>query len=474
MAGTTPRLTLAAALLAAAPAWAETLAFGGAQPSLRWAQAVGEEDRAVDEVDGIAIDPSGNTVVTGVFRDAIEFGGDTLQSFGEGDVFLASIAPSGALNWARQFGGPGDDNAFDIAVDASGGIVISGWFSGTVDFGGTQVSSQGSQDMFLAKYAPTGGLVWVRRFGGAAGDGGNEVAVSADGEIAVAMLSEGGTAIEGRTYPDGGGGRDSFLLRVSADGELRWVLPFTESGTERIRAVGINEDGEVFTGLQFRGATAAAGQSFASAGDWDGLLVKVDAGGRATWALPVAGAGEDNVRGLAAAPDGAVYAGGIVGGAASLLGVEVPAAGRRGDDYLARVSPAGEVEWIVSLAGPGRSRNGPEVRADARGVVASSSLEGLATLRLNRRTLAEVSPPGGMPTSYLAAFTPQGEPRFLWLPQPTGRGSGATGDVLALSRDGRFLAQALRFRGELDADGQRMTTPADRDSAVVLLDLNGG
>jgi hypothetical protein len=479
MAGTTPRLTrvrrlapiLALALLAAAPALAETLAFGGTEPVLRWATAVGEEDRATDEVDGIGLDPSGNTIITGVFRDGIEFGGQTLQSFGEGDIFLASLAPDGSLNWARQFGGRGDDNAFDLAVDGAGNVVISGWFTGLVDFGGVQLDAQGATDMVLAKYGPDGGLLWAQSFGGAAGDGGNEVAVTAGGEVAVSLITEGPVAVDGRSFGPGCGERDSYVVRVAPDGEVRWVAPFAGPGTERIRAMGINEAGEVFAGFQFQGSLG--GTDLTAAGSWDGGLVKLTRGGDVAWALQVGGQGPENVRGLAAAPDGAVYAAGAVSGATSLFGQDVPAIGRRGDDYLARISGEGRTEWVVSLGGDGRSVAGPEVRADARGVVASSSLEGEATLRRNREVLAEVATPGGAPTAYLAAFTPDGQPRFLWMPRAEGRGAGALGDVLALSRDGRFLAQSLRFRGGLDVEGRRLATPSQKDSAVVLLDLNG-
>jgi hypothetical protein len=460
---------LALALVAGAPALAETMAFAGAEPSLRWATPVGEEDRAPDEVDGIGLDPSGNALVTGVFRDAIEFGGDSLQSFGEGDIFLASLAPDGSLNWARQFGGRGDDNAFDLAVDGAGNVVISGWFTGLVDFGGVQLQAQGATDMVLAKFGPNGGLLWARSFGGADGDGGNEVAVTAGGEIAASLITEGAVAVDGQAFGPGGGPRDAYVLRVSPEGEVRWVAPFAGPGTERIRAIGINDAGEVFAGFQFQGSLGGAGLT--AVGSWDGGLVKLAPDGRVAWALQVGGDGPENVRGLAAAPDGAVYAAGAISGATSLFGQEVPAIGRRGDDYLVRISGEGRPEWVISLGGDGRSVNGPEVRADARGVVASSSLEGEATLRRNREVLGEVATPGGAPTSYLAAFTPEGEPRFLWMPRAEGRGAGALGDVLALSPDGRFLAQALRFRGGLDVEGRRFTTPSERDSAVVVFDL---
>ena len=282
-----------------APA-SEFLTFDGPSPSVRWAVSLGAEDSDADEVDGIAIGPAGQVLATGVFRISLVVGDEAFRSAGEGDVFLASYAVDGAVNWARRFGGPGDENAFDLAVDAAGNIVISGWFSGTVDFGGVSLTSRGATDMMVAKYDAAGRLIWARSFGGAAGDGGNEIATTGAGEIAVAMIADGPTSIDGTAYQGGGGTRDSYLLRLGPDGSLRWVATFNGTGTERIRAVTMNEAGEVWAGFQYRGTLLAAGRQLPAAGDWDGAVVKIDARGAQQWVRPVAGVGEDNVRGLAA------------------------------------------------------------------------------------------------------------------------------------------------------------------------------
>jgi len=45
---------------------------------------------------------------------------------------------------------------------------MTGYFTGTADFGGISLTSVGSADGYVAKYAPTGSLLWATRFGGSA------------------------------------------------------------------------------------------------------------------------------------------------------------------------------------------------------------------------------------------------------------------------------------------------------------------
>jgi len=78
--------------------------------------------------------------VTGEFGGSATFGpGETnettLVSAGAGDIFVAKYNPSGDLVWARQAGGSGFDVGFCIAVDGSGNSYVTGKFSGSATFG---------------------------------------------------------------------------------------------------------------------------------------------------------------------------------------------------------------------------------------------------------------------------------------------------------------------------------------------------
>ncbi|WP_164738136.1 hypothetical protein [Frigidibacter oleivorans] len=464
----------ALALLAALPAAADDMqAFaGGSRPEVLWALPVGETDVDEDEVDAVAVDPNGNTVVSGVFRGDVRFGDRTFTSKGEGDIFVASIAPDRSINWAMQAGGPGDENTFDLRTDGQGNIILSGWFSAGVTIGDRELRNRGATDMFVVKLDRNGKPVWAKSFGGPQGDGGNEIEVLPSGEIAVALITEGDVEIDGQQFGFGGGRRDSYAIRMGADGSVKWVAPFNGPGAERIRGMGINSAGEVFVGFQFQGSVGSGNTRVESRGGWDGAVAKLTAEGRLAWIKGVGGRETDLIRGIAAGPGGSVYVAGAYVGPAFMISREVPAIGKRGDDFLLRLNGSGEPMWVAS-AGGGGPGTGPEIRADAKGVVISALVAGKVTVRHNKRKITELSSPTGNPTSYLAGLTPDGELRFVYMPDTLGDGSGAFGDVLGVSPDGRYLAQVLRFRGELEAGPSTMRTPSKKDSAIIFMRLNG-
>jgi hypothetical protein len=51
-------------------------------------------------------------------------------------------------------GGSNIDEGNAIAVDATGNSVVTGRFFQTVDFGGDAMTSAGGADIFLVKYGP--------------------------------------------------------------------------------------------------------------------------------------------------------------------------------------------------------------------------------------------------------------------------------------------------------------------------------
>ena len=69
--------------------------------------------------------------------------------------FFSEIKFSGGLLFAKSFGGTGDDGATDVKIDANGNLLMTGYFSETVDFdpsnGTTNLSSLGFEDAFTLK-----------------------------------------------------------------------------------------------------------------------------------------------------------------------------------------------------------------------------------------------------------------------------------------------------------------------------------
>ena len=70
------------------------------------------------------------------------FGSTTLTSAGGSDVFVAKLDSVGNFLWAVRSGGTDSDRGERIALDSSGNIYVSGYFSGTSNFGSTTLTSE--------------------------------------------------------------------------------------------------------------------------------------------------------------------------------------------------------------------------------------------------------------------------------------------------------------------------------------------
>jgi hypothetical protein len=153
-----------------------------------WAAMQGGYSSAAiaDEGRGIAVDAAGNAYVTGSFQGTADFdpgaGTFNLTSAGGNDIFLAKYDPSGNFLWAKRFGSTGADVGNGIVRDGSH-IYITGIFTSTVDFnpGGTAANllSAGNTDVFIAKYDASGAYVWAIKMGGTSADAGRGLAIDA-------------------------------------------------------------------------------------------------------------------------------------------------------------------------------------------------------------------------------------------------------------------------------------------------------
>ena len=115
----------------------------------------------------VAIDAAGNTFVTGAFKGTVDFdithnvAGDTLTATaGTRDIFVAKYDPSGTLLWVRKGSSVLDNEGQSIAVDSTGNAYVTGFFGGNIDLNqdGTPDLSSPVTDIFVWKLTPSGGL----------------------------------------------------------------------------------------------------------------------------------------------------------------------------------------------------------------------------------------------------------------------------------------------------------------------------
>ena len=81
----------------------------------------------------------------------MDFGGGQLVSAGSRDTFVVKLDASGDHQWSKSFGDADEQSSASVAVDGAGNVLITGYFSGFVDFGGGPLVCAGVRDVFVAK-----------------------------------------------------------------------------------------------------------------------------------------------------------------------------------------------------------------------------------------------------------------------------------------------------------------------------------
>jgi hypothetical protein len=178
-----------------------------------WAKIIG--DAGTDRIYGVASDGQGNVGYTGYFSGQIDAGNGPLTAVAGDDILVGKYAPDGSYQWAKRFGGSGDDAGVAVALLSGGDLVFTGYAHSSLNFGGGPVAAPGPTDLFVAKLASANGAyLWSNGYGSTGADSGNGVALGASGSVLVAG-SVSGPVDYGSSPQSFSGSLNAFLLKLT-------------------------------------------------------------------------------------------------------------------------------------------------------------------------------------------------------------------------------------------------------------------
>jgi hypothetical protein len=328
------------------------------EPDFVWSKHLGGTNN--DECLAVAADANGNTYAAGYFSGTTDFGVTNLTSLGGEDGFVAKFDAAQNLVWLVQLGGTNNDRANALALDSGGNVIVAGQFSATVDCGGTNLTSFGSNDVFLARFDSAGGLLWARQAGNTNSDFARSVAVHPNGDIAVAGMFQLNAVFDGVTVTNrNSSGWDIFVARYDSTGQLLWVNGAggnTSPHDDRVRGVAFDPSGNVMMcgsflyGITF-GTVALnnirAGQEI--------FVAKYGPTGNVAWARAITGiiaTLDDEATALAVNRDGSVFLAGYFQNQITFASNTVFAASTNMPDlFLAKYDAEGNALWLRAGGG---------------------------------------------------------------------------------------------------------------------------
>lgn len=194
-----------------------------------WANsATADSSGAYNEAHGIAVDSQGNTYISGYFTGTAQFGSISLLGSGGTEIFVAKLDHNGNWLWAKRAGGSSNDYSYGIAVDQQDNLYITGKYSGTADFGQESFNVDVyNSKIFVAKLSPDGEWLWARSAGGTGTNTGFAITVDVNNGILLTGNYQGATADFGSTSVEGSSLEPyGFVVKLNSDGNWGWVETF--------------------------------------------------------------------------------------------------------------------------------------------------------------------------------------------------------------------------------------------------------
>ena len=270
-----------------------------------------------------------------------------------GAAIVALEAATGAQRWRVAFESS-EWVVISALASSEGGVIVGGSFSGSVRARDAVVASGGKSDGFVAKLTAGGEVAWLVRIGGAGPEAVQGVAAR-DDRIAIAGTFTSGADLLGHPltpFDDKSPFTDGFVAELDRTGRRRWSATFGGRLAESVVGVAIDGGGRVAVGGNARDVVHIAGADLAAQGPADGLVGWWSKDGTALGAVLLGGPDFDGVRAITAAGEH-VIVGGFYSGAMRLGDRAITANG--GDDaFLAALDHRGSVVTSWPVSGPGR------------------------------------------------------------------------------------------------------------------------
>ena len=436
-----------------------------------------------------AVDPAPAGVVSAVPTGPVYRFGTTVTLTATSSLgyrFSHWRTKSAADGWTWTFGGAGSDECGAVATDGSGNVLVSGRFSGTVDFDPTGADDQhtaaGSWDAFVTKFGPDGSYVWTRTWGGTGFDHALALATDASGSVFVCGYFNESVDFDpgaGAEFRKSAGSSDSYLLKLAGDGSYQWVHIVGGLGSDSGTGVCTDSAGNILmTGL-FSGTVdlnpTASVDNRKSAGSTDVFVTKINTDATYGWSGTLGSSGQDYAWGIAADAAGNAFVVGDFLGKGDLdptSGNDVRLSNGDYDVFLVKVLSGGSYGWGRTLGGQWQD-HGAGVAVDSSGhVLIAGYFSG--TVDFNPNTGSDPRTSQGSFDAFVTKLDNAGA--YGWTASFGGLNWDGAADVAVDAADNVLLIG--RFWGTVDFDPSVGSDPhtslGDFDSFVTEFTAAGG
>ena len=359
----------------------------------------------------------------------------------------------GEVEWVKNFGGSGEETAQAIITTTDGGYAILG-FSNSTD-GDLDGKTMPVNDYWLLKLDAEGNLKWSKTYGGSKDDRGQSLVQTKDG----------GYALTGYAMSDDGDGsnnegfHDNWILKLDATGNIEWEKSFGFSGHDHSYDILQTEDeGLFFTGfLDITSARADGntekGSSLTRHGVGEFWGTKIDLKGNLQWRGYYGGTNNDRAHAVVQSDDG----GFVMSGFTESDDFDINNSRGSYDFWVVKVDDKGNLVWKSSFGGTGIERAQD---------IANTSDGGFVVIGSTFSNDVDISKNNGESDIWLVKIDANG--KFVWERTFGGSHFDAAQSV-SLSKDGGFIIAGNSKSEDKDSNANA----GENDIWLIKTDANG-
>ena len=372
-----------------------------------------------------AVDGNGNIYVIGTATGDL---GNQLNQ-GTQDAFVTKYDSAGNVLWRKLLGSAGSASGYGLAVDPSGGVVITG--STTAQLSDAALSN-GNTGSYAVRYDAAGNQSWVKQIPTLATNQSNAVSIDASGNIYIGGSVSGGVIGAGQTLQGKG---DAWLAKLDSKGKLLAENQFGTSGADSVAATATGDDGSLYVASVQNGHAIVARYA-------DGDITAAPAWTQDLGDLSLGGA----IGGLTVS-NGRVYVSGTTTNTNLTAGGQagIAAASNGGTDaFVFALTDYGSSATAdhVSYVGTGTADKAGGVTVDANGTIYLTGTT-RGTFAGQQRNVQNVD------NAFATALNSDGS--IAWARQYGGASGQSTGAGLAIDTQGSSVLDALGLpRGAID------------------------
>ena len=321
----------------------------GFSQTVNWDWSRGAGGSGDDVGYSIKTDNENNIIIVGTFSNNALFGNNFINSISiYGGAFVAKLDSSGNFIWARRIVGTHFTSVYSVATDLFNNIYVSGSFAESTNIESAALVSNGSSDLFIAKYNENGDFLWAKSYGGHGIDGATSL-ICSDSLLFVAGEFRDSVYFD-TTQLISSGNSDIFLACLDFEGNYQWIKQAGGLYYDVSRSISIDNNSDVIiaghinTSANF-GVTDTTVFTYGSA---DPFVAKYSPDGNFLWVNSFGGM--DGDRGISVIPDidNNIFLHGHFYGTASFDAITLQSTGVN-DYFICKLNPNGDVVWANKI-----------------------------------------------------------------------------------------------------------------------------